>query len=167
MATKQMQVPELGLKAADQKSVVQVLRTVLADEHLLYIKLRKYHWNVTGPQFFSLHELFEQQYKAIEEIIDEVAERIVQYGADAPGTLQEFQEESRLKEHPGKIPDAHDMVADIVADHEAMVRHLRDDVEVVGEEHEDVGAEDFLTGLLQKHQKQAWMARAMISGKQV
>lgn len=167
MAVKEMQIPDLGLNVDDQQSVVRVLRTVLADEHLLYIKLRKYHWNVTGPQFLQLHELFEQQYKALEASIDEIAERIVQYGASAPGTLQEFQKETRLSEHPGEIPEAHDMVADIAADHEAMVRHLRDDVEMVGEDHGDIGAEDLLTGLLQKHQKQAWMTRAFISGKQI
>jgi len=159
------EMPDLGLSKDNQDGVVKVLNVVLADAHVLYIKLRKYHWNVRGPQFFSLHELFEKQYTAIAEAIDEIAERIVQYGADAPGTLEEFQRDARLKENPGSVPSATTMVSNIVNDHEAMVRNLRDDIEKVGENYEDVGAEDFLTGMLQQHQEYAWMARAMLNGE--
>lgn len=159
--------PNLGLEAKARDGVVQTLCTVLADAHVLYIKLRKYHWNVTGPQFHSLHELFEQQYTALAIKIDEIAERILQYGASAPGSMQQFIDMARLKEDEaeGLSIEAHAMVEQIVADHEAVVRSLREDIERVGQDFEDVGAEDFLIGLLQDHQKFAWMARAMIKGK--
>ncbi|MCA9904071.1 MAG: DNA starvation/stationary phase protection protein, partial [Anaerolineae bacterium] len=82
--------PDLGLAEKARDGVVETLCTVLADAHVLYIKLRKYHWNVTGPQFHSLHELFEEQYTAMATTIDEIAERILQYGASAPGSMQQF-----------------------------------------------------------------------------
>ena len=154
-----LETPDIGLSDKNRDGVVDTLRVVLADAHVLYIKLRKYHWNVTGPQFFSLHELFEQQYTALASSIDEIAERIVQYGAFAPGTLEEFKATARLEETPGKVPEARTMVEDIVNDHEAAVRHLREDIETVGKKYGDVGAEDFLIALLQAHQQQAWMAR--------
>ena len=159
--------PDLGLAEKARDGVVSTLATVLADAHVLYIKLRKYHWNVTGPQFHSLHELFEEQYTSLALTIDEIAERIVQYGVSAPGSMEQFVDMARLKEDKAKglELDAHEMVEHIVADHEAVVRNLRDDIETVGQTYGDVGAEDFLTGLLQDHQKFAWMARAMIKGK--
>jgi starvation-inducible DNA-binding protein len=159
--------PDLGLSPTQQAGVVQVLSAALADAHVLYIKLRKFHWNVRGAQFLTLHELFERQYNELADAIDEIAELIVQYGAPAPGTLDEFKQAARLSEAPGKLPSAHDMVAEIVADHEAMVRQLREDAEAVGEELKDLAGQDFLIGLLQKHQKQAWLARAMLDGQSV
>ena len=165
--TKTPTYPDLGLAVDAHKGVVKVLKTVLADEHVLYIKLRKYHWNVNGPQFHALHEMFEQQYTAIADVIDEVAERIVQYGAVAPGTLADFLEDARLSENPDETPDATTMVENSVSDHEALIRYLRDDVDTVGEKYEDIGSEDFLTGLLQQHQQYAWMLRAMLQGDMV
>jgi len=165
--SKTAEYPNLGLSEKAYKGVVNVLRTVLADEHVFYIKLRKFHWNVKGPQFRSLHELLEEQYTVVAETIDEIAERIVQYGATAPGTMAEFLDYARLSEASGDTPNAHEIVAASVDDHEALIRHLRKDIKAVGEEYGDVGAEDFLTGLLQQHQKQAWLLRAMIEGETV
>ncbi|MBK9121593.1 MAG: DNA starvation/stationary phase protection protein [Chloroflexi bacterium] len=158
--------PALGLDDKAREGVVDVLQGVLADSHVLYIKLRKYHWNVTGPEFHALHQLFEQQYTALADSIDETAERIVQYGVSAIGSMKAFVELSSLKEDAtdGLQLSATTMVERIVADHEAVVRKLRDDIETVGEEYGDVAAEDYLTGLMQAHQKFAWMTRAMIRG---
>jgi starvation-inducible DNA-binding protein len=155
--------PDIGLDAETHNAVTGILATLLADEFVLYTKLRKYHWNVTGPAFHALHTMFEEQYEDLAEVIDDVAERLRAYGVKAPGTLAEFQEKTRLSEHPGENPTARNMVVDIVADHEALVRFLRQDIEAV-DEHDDDGAEDFLTGLLQKHQEHAWMLRAMLEG---
>jgi starvation-inducible DNA-binding protein len=155
--------PNIGLNEEVTDDVVRILTTLLADEFLLYTKMRKYHWNVTGPQFFSLHELFERQYEHLADVIDDIAERIRTYGVKSIGTLEEFQQHSRLSESPGHNPAAHEMVADIVRDHEALVRYLRDDVQKV-DDHDDDGAEDFLIGLLQDHQEQAWMVRAFLEG---
>ena len=131
-----------------------------ADEYVLYTKTRNYHWNVVGPQFNDLHKFFQEQYEALDEMVDEVAERARSVGGKAYGTLAEFSQHSRLKEQPGKQPAAATMVANLQADHEAMVRTLRADLETVMEKHNDAGTNDFLTGLMEKHEKMAWMLRS-------
>ena len=157
--------PDLGLSDASREGVAELLQVVLADEYMLYTKLHNYHWNVTGPQFRSLHKLFEEQYDAIHGHIDEIAERIRTYGEFAVGTMSELAGRSRLSEQPGVYPNGHDMVLELVADHEAMVRNLRGDLEKADEKYGDVAAEDFLTGLLQAHQEMAWFLRSMVEGE--
>lgn len=158
--------PNLGISGEVIEEAVAILQKLLADEYMLYTKLRKYHWNVTGPQFRALHEHFEEQYTQIELKIDDVAERIRTYGILSPGTLAEFLEHTRLEEHPGKNPDATTMVQHIAEDHEAMVRHLREDIDTADDLDED-GLEDFLTQYLQDHQNMAWMIRAYLPGPTV
>jgi starvation-inducible DNA-binding protein len=136
------------------------LNNLPADEYVLYTKTRNYHWNVVGPQFNDLHKFFQEQYEALDEMVDEVAERARSVGGKAYGTLAEFSQHSRLKEQPGKQPAAATMVANLQADHEAMVRTLRADLETVMEKHNDAGTNDFLTGLMEKHEKMAWMLRS-------
>lgn len=154
----------IGLSQKAIDGVVKLTTTLLADEYLLYTKLRKFHWNVTGPHFLELHEAFEAQYNALESIIDDTAERIRQYGALSIGTLAEFAEHARLKEAPGSNPDARAMVEEIASDHEAMVRHLRADIDLIDDEYDDISAEDYFTGVLHFHEKQAWLMRAMLTG---
>ena len=82
-------IPKLGLSEENRKGVIDVLNTVLADEHVLYTKLRNYHWNVTGPQFHALHEFFFWQYDEVKAIADTVAERTRAHGGFAIG-LERF-----------------------------------------------------------------------------
>jgi len=156
--------PDLGLSDENREGVAELLQVVLADEYVLYTKLHNYHWNVIGPQFRSLHLLFEEQYNAIHTQVDEIAERIRTYGVYAIGTMSELAGRSRLSEQPGVYPTAHEMVLEIIADHEDMVRSLRGDLEKAGSTYGDAGAEDFLTGLMQAHQEMAWFLRSMIEG---
>jgi starvation-inducible DNA-binding protein len=160
--TKKAALPALDLGVAEEQlpGITAILKTLLADEVVLYTRLRNYHWNVNGPHFYPLHQLFEAQYDEVEAIIDDVAERIRQFGVAAPGTLAEFQRMARLKEQPGEVPAAMAMVANLAEDHEALVRFLRQDIETIDDEADEVGVEDLLTGLLQQHQKMAWMLRA-------
>lgn len=155
-------VPNLGLSEENRRGVINVLNTVLADEHVLYTKLRNYHWNVVGPQFHALHEFFEEQYDKVKLIADEVAERARAHGGPAIGTLKEFSERSRLKEQPGEYPSANVMIESIVSDHEALVRHLREDAETCAEQFKDVATEDLLIGVLQEHEEMAWMLRSFL-----
>jgi starvation-inducible DNA-binding protein len=156
--------PNIGIADNDRANVVKILNTLLADEYVLYTKTRNYHWNVVGPQFNDLHKFFAEQYEALDEIVDEVAERARTLGGRSLATLAEFQEVSRLKEHPGQYPAADDMLENLLADHEATIRHLRTDADTVGIEHHDAGTNDFLIGLLEKHEKMAWMLRAFHEG---
>jgi starvation-inducible DNA-binding protein len=155
----------IGLSEEQREGVVGILNTLLADEYLLYTETRHYHWNVVGPQFNDLHKFFEAQYNALNEIVDDVAERARVLGGNALGTMTEFLKYSRLKEQIGHYPDARDMIANLLADHEALICHLRVDLETCAELYHDAGTNDFLTGLMEQHEKMAWMLRAFLAGK--
>jgi starvation-inducible DNA-binding protein len=150
----------IGLTEDQTDRVCEVLAHDLADLYVLYTKTLNYHWNVVGPDFKELHVLLEEQYEELEDAIDETAERIRQIGRPVPATLAEFSRLARLKEHPGEYPDAPTMLANLLADHEAVIRQLRNDVDTTADELHDLGTSDFLTGLMEKHEKMAWMLRA-------
>src|SRR5438552_10509932 len=154
--------PNLGINDKDRAGVVKILNTLLADEYVLYTKTRNYHWNVTGPQFNDLHKFFETQYEALDDIVDEAAERARSLGGRAAGSLEEFRKLARLGEDVGKVPAARDMLAALLADHEALARSLRADVDTVTDKLKDTGTADFLTGLLEQHEKMSWMLRSFL-----
>ncbi len=157
--------PAIGLSDDSREAVVHVLNRLLADEYLLYTKTRNYHWNVRGAQFNELHRFFEKQYEELEVVVDEVAERVRALGGMALGTLSEFLQEARLKETPAQYPEAREMIASLLADHETLIRQLRGDLVVVLDKHGDAGSNDFLTGLMERHEKTAWMLRTFLEGK--
>lgn len=151
----------IGISDSDRSHVIKVLEQVLADEYVLYTKTRNYHWNVEGPHFSEYHKLFGEQYAALDDDIDQIAERIRALGAKTPSTLAEFGKRSKIEEHPGVYPDAHTMISNLVADHESIISTLRNGVNVCVE-HNDAGTADFVTGLMEKHEKTAWMLRSML-----
>jgi starvation-inducible DNA-binding protein len=157
----------IGLSDRSRQAVVAILSRLLADEYVLYTKTRNYHWNVVGPQFNDLHRFFETQYEALDEVIDEVAERARSLGGAAVGTLAEFVKLARLKEHPGRYPGARNMIENLLEDHQALIQTLRKDLDAALDRHGDAGTSDFLTGLMEKHEKMAWMLRAFLEGKAV
>jgi starvation-inducible DNA-binding protein len=150
---------DIGLAGQHRDAVARMLNKLLADEHVLYIKLRHYHWNVVGPHFQPLHEAFEEQYTALAVTIDEIAERVRQLGQLATGTMGQFIEDSRLKEDADR-PDSDTMIANLVKDHEAIIRQVREDIDKTVEDHKDEGTGDMLIALMQQHEKFAWMLRA-------
>jgi starvation-inducible DNA-binding protein len=157
--------PNIGLLDEQREGVVAILNTLLADEYLLFTKTRNYHWNVVGPQFNDLHRFFEAQYNELNEIVDDVAERSRALGGNAFGTMIEFLKATRLKEESGYYPEAGHMIANLLADHETLICHLRTDLETCAEQYHDAGTTDFLTGLMEQHEKMAWMLRAFLEGK--
>lgn len=164
MSKDQVQLiqPDLGLNDKATKKIVNTLQKLLADEMVLYMKLRNFHWNATGPQFIALHELFEEQYTELATVIDDIAERVRTYGVRAIGTLKEVLDLTRLDESL-KLQPSRDMVAELVADHETLVRFYREAIEEASK-HNSPGDEDLFTGLLQDHQKKAWLLRAHLEG---
>ena len=154
---------EIGLNDRQRKPVVDILNRLLADEVALYVKTRNFHWNVEGSDFGALHKFFEAQYDELDEIMDEVAERARALGGYAAGSLAEFSASTRLKEAKGAALPATEMLAQLLADHETTIRNLRQEATEVGEKHGDKGTEDFLIGLLEQHEKMAWMLRAHLS----
>jgi starvation-inducible DNA-binding protein len=154
--------PDLGISAQNTQGVVALLSRLLADEHVLYVRLRNYHWNLVGMSFGPLHALFQQQYEGLATDIDDIAERIRMLGADAPGTMAEFIQLATLAERPGELPGDRTMIAQLVSDHEAIIRHLRRDLRACDEQYDDMGTSDYLTTLMEQHEKMAWLLRAHI-----
>ena len=155
--------PNIGISEKNLEGVIKILSTLLADENVLYTKARNYHWNVVGMQFNELHKFFQSLYEELNEYVDDVAERIRTLGGNAVATLKEFLELTRLKEHPGEYPDAKTMLSNLLNDYETIIRNLRDDIVTVGEKYQDLGTADFLTELMEKHEKTAWMLRSFLS----
>ena len=151
--------PKIGISPKNLSKVIELLSRVLANEVTLYLKTRKFHWNVSGESFMELHKLFENQYKQLEEAIDEVAERISKLGGKAIGTMIEYKELSLVKEHPGKYPVSKDMIQELMEDHETVIVMLRKFVEECAAKDNDAGTADFLTGLMEEHETIAWTLR--------
>lgn len=152
----------VGLTDGQRQGVCEILNRTLADLAILYTKTRNYHWNVTGMQFHSLHEVFEEQYQQIAEASDEVAERVRMLGEHPIGTMAEFLQHSQLTEMPGDYPDAPAMITNLLSDHEQVINQLRRGVQVTDDHYADASTSDFLTELLQQHEKMAWMLRAFV-----
>lgn len=154
----------VGVAPKGHAAMQLVLVDLLADEYVLLIKTRKYHWNVTGPTFHDLHGVFGAQYEALNTLTDDIAERLRQLGPEAPGTMTEFLKYATLTETPGKNPDALGMVKDLLADHEALIQTLRGHLVRCRPTCDDLGTLNFLTDVLQSHEKTAWMLRATVEG---
>ncbi|MBD2104214.1 Dps family protein [Leptolyngbya sp. FACHB-261] len=154
----------IGLSPEQREGVIGLLNADLADTYLLIIKTKKHHWDVVGPQFRSLHELWEEQYQAMSESSDKIAERVRALGGYPVGTAKGFLEYATLEEHPGDIPTAYGMVARLLDDHEQVIRNLRGHVDRCSEEFGDEGTADFLTGIMEAHEDMAWMLRSFIEG---
>jgi starvation-inducible DNA-binding protein len=153
----------IGISEINLKSSADMLSTVLANEMALYIKTRKFHWNVAGESFMELHKLFEAQYTQLEASIDEIAERIGKLGHKTIGTMQEFSKLSSIKESPGKYADSKDLLVELLKDHETVIVMLRKDIDEVGEKNKDAGTADFLTGLMEQHETIAWTLRRYLN----
>lgn len=156
---------DIGIQTKSAQAVVTILNRVLSDEYLLYTKTLNYHWNVTGSHFNDLHKFFGEQYSELAEIVDDVAERVRSLDGKSHGTMTEFLKTARLKETPGKLPNAQGMISDLLSDHESVIRSLRVDLAECLNLHNDAGTSDFLTGLMERHEKTAWMLRAFLETK--
>ncbi|MBC1237271.1 hypothetical protein VF14_09090 [Nostoc linckia z18] len=160
-----MRAINIGLTQEQREGVINLLNQDLADAYLLLVKTKKYHWDVVGPQFRSLHQLWEEHYEKLTENIDALAERVRALGGYPVGTMEGFLKIATLKEHGGNVPTATGMVANLVQDHEQVIRNLRDHVDRSGEQFHDQGTADFLTGLMEEHEEMAWMLRSFIEGQ--
>jgi starvation-inducible DNA-binding protein len=162
-----MQKIEIGLTDQQRQGVVDLLNKDLSDMYLLLVKTKKYHWDVVGPQFRTLHQLWEEQYEALTISIDETAERVRSLGGYPAGTMSGFLELASLQEHPGDVPPATEMVSRIMQDHEQVIRNLREHIDRCSENFHDEGTADFLTGLMEAHEGMAWMLRSFIEGEAI
>ena len=156
-------LPKIGITENHLQKSISVLSVILSDEMTLYIKTRKFHWNVAGESFMELHKLFEAQYTELEVIVDIVAERIGKLGGKTIGTMNEFTLLSRIVEHPNKYPVQKAMISELLSDHEILISELRKDIDICAEENHDAGSADLLTGILRQHESITWILRRYLS----
>ena len=154
---------DTGLTKAERTDVAQELSKVLADSFAVYLKTHGYHWNVRGPEFFTLHTLLEQQYREIWAALDEIAERIRALGEFAPQAQSTFANLTSIKDgDPDK--DAPAMLKELMKDHETLIATCRAALAVADDDGDDVSA-DLLTQRLAAHEKSAWMLRSTLGGR--
>lgn len=150
----------IGIKSSDREKIAAGLSALLADSYTLYLMTHNFHWNVKGPQFNSLHNMFMTQYSEQWTALDEIAERIRALGHPAPGTYKQFVKLASIKEVEG-VPTANEMIRHLVAAQEATARTARDLFPVV-ENAKDQPTADLLTRRLEVHEKTAWMLRSLL-----
>ncbi len=162
-----MKTINIGLNETQRQDVIDLLNQDLADSYLLLVKTKKYHWDVVGPQFMTLHKLWQEHYEALTLNVDVIAERVRTLGGYPVGTMEGFLAICSLKEHAGKIPTATGMVSQLLDDHEQIVRNLREHIDQCSNKFKDDGTADFLTGLIEQHEQISWMLRSFIEGEAI
>ena len=142
-------------------SIVSILERTLATENVINLKIRKYHWNVEGENFNDLHKFFEELYESSDENIDDIAERIRMLWTYTKASFKEYLDLSLVSEDESLSWDYKSMVSNLLKDKEAIIVSMRENIERLWDLW-DIGTEDFLTGLIQKHEKDAWMLRSIL-----
>ena len=152
--------PETGLEREDRAKLAKRLSSVLADTYSLYVKTQGFHWNVTGPLFYSLHKMTEEQYEDLAAAIDDLAERIRAIGFSAPASYSQFSAMTEIKEE-SQVPTAEEMIKQLIEGNETCARTLREAVREA-ESVKDVKTADLLTERIGRHEEVVWMLRALI-----
>jgi len=157
MATK----IDIGINDKDRQSIAEGLSKLLADTYTLYLTTHNFHWNVTGPMFNTLHNMFMQQYTELWNAVDPIAERIRSLGHFAPGSYQQFSKLTSLPDVSVTPPKAVEMIKILVKGHEAVARTARSTLKLAGQA-DDQPTADLLTQRLDIHEKTAWMLRSLL-----
>lgn len=152
---------DTGIKEADRERIADGLARLLADTATLYFKTHGYHWNVTGPSFPALHDLFEEQYQELYGTIDVIAERIRALGRWAPVSYRELANLSSVPEAEG-VPTSREMVEDLALGHEQLARAVRE-LLPAAETAGDYPTVDLLSARGASHEKATWMLRSILA----
>jgi starvation-inducible DNA-binding protein len=150
----------IGIEDTNRQKVADELAKILSDEYVLYTKTRKAHWNVEGPDFYDKHKFFESQYEQLDDFIDNVAERIRSLGHYPPASLKSFLEMTQLTEMDVEKNDSNGFIKELLEDHESIIIKLRENIHPFADELHDMGTSDFITGLMEGHEKMAWFLRS-------
>jgi starvation-inducible DNA-binding protein len=152
---------DIGISNEDRAKIANGLSHLLADTYTLYLTTHNFHWNVTGPQFNTLHSMFMTQYTELWNAVDPIAERIRSLGFTAPGSYAQFAALSSLDDAPATPPKATDMIKRLMKGHEAVARTARE-VFPLASDANDQPTADLLTQRLDIHEKTAWMLRSLL-----
>jgi starvation-inducible DNA-binding protein len=152
--------PTIGFNEEVMSNVAHQLLPIVADEFLLFLKTRNAHWNVEGIDFHAKHLFFEEQFNQLDDLMDMVAERIRMLGHYAPGTVNELMQLTHLTEQSRLTNDSIGFIKELLQDHQVIIIYLRGLMKDIALTVEDVGTGDFITSLIETHEKMAWMLRA-------
>jgi starvation-inducible DNA-binding protein len=147
----------------DYEDAVYLLNSLLADEYVLYTKTRNAHWNITGSNFYELHKFFEIQYELLDVMIDDIAERVRALGHLDLGSMKDFLSITHLNEDKLDYSNTAFLIQALVADHETINRMIRDDIIPISLKGKDAVTVDFVTGLMEQHEKMVWMLRSFLA----
>ena len=154
----------IGIPDSNRQSVEIELSKLLADEFLLATKTRSAHWNIEGLDFYAMHKFFEKQINQLDEITDSVAERIRSLGHYAPATLKAFLALTHLMEdNRNDKNNSLEYLTELLADHESIIIHCRENIHYFGNELKDFGTSDFITNLMLVHEKMAYLLRSHLN----
>ena len=152
----------IGIADKNLKEVATLLNTLLSDEYALFTKSRNAHWNITGSNFYELHKLFQMQYEEVDLMIDDIAERVRSLGHYALGSMKDFLNVTHMSEEKYDFTNSTEIIQALATDHETIIRSIRTDITAITEKYEDLGTADFITGLMEQHEKMVWMLRASL-----
>lgn len=158
--TKKTMELHIDIDKENREALSKMLNALLADEMLLYIKTKNFHWNVKGVHFTEYHELFDEQAAELLPFIDDIAERVRALGFETVGTMQEYLNITHLKENTARGVKALEMIEELLHDYETVIRVLRSNAKDAAEKYNDDGTNDFLIGIMEAHEKTAWMLRS-------
>ena len=150
-----------GIEEGKRVEIASSLSGLLAETYTLYLKTHKYHWNVTGPMFQTLHLMFMQHYTDLALAVDVIAERIRVLGVKSPGSYTEFEKLSRVKEDATKDVTANKMIEYLLKDHEQVARTAKETIPFL-EGANDEGTNSLLGARIEYHEKTAWMLKSLI-----
>lgn len=150
----------LEMPDAARRACAGALSRVLADTYVLYLKTHSYHWNVVGPKFCALHDMFERQYRDLWESLDEIAERIRALGHHAPNTYAKFHALATVKENE-RVSGSQDMLRELIADTHTVTKTIRAALATIHEA-EDEASAGLLADRLATLEKQLWMMKSML-----
>jgi starvation-inducible DNA-binding protein len=151
---------EIELTEKDSYSIANELSKILADESVLCLKTKNAHWNIEGADFYEKHLLFESQFKQIDVLIDSIAERIRSIGHYAPASFKDFLGLTHLTEESRAKNDSNGFIKELLQDHESIIVNLKGNIETFSLSRTDFGTIDFITGIMETHEKMAWFLRS-------
>lgn len=152
----------IGINQKNRKHVADLLSKILADEFVLFTKTKNAHWNLEGIDFYEKHKFFEEQANQLNDSVDSIAKRIRTLGHIAPASLKSYLQLTQLAEQKQSKYDSQSFIKELLSDNETIINHLRENINIFANDYEDLGTSDFITGLMQDHEKMAWFLRNLL-----
>ena len=158
-----MKKVNIGISDKNRQEVAEQLSKILADEFVLYSKTLNAHWNIEGPDFHTVHVYFETLYNEQQGVVDTVAEKIRTIGHYVPAQLKKYLELTHLSEQAPEKNDSQTLFAELLEAHESIIVFIRENIKPFADKLKAEGISDYITGLMEYHEKTAWMLRAHLN----